>query len=121
VQVLRALLRVGRRAGTAGGRFPNPTHLRFTSNVPVTGDQAIAIHNTLTTFRLHSQLTGECSRGVWYPVACAKQVVLKQVLQLPKPLWREVSELVGDKVGFESRLAYGEATEEDVERWGDDE
>jgi len=54
-------------------------------------------------------------------VACAKQVVLKQVLQLPKPLWREVSELVGDKVGFESRLAYGEATEEDVERWGDDE
>ena len=64
------------------------------------------------------QLQGECERNVWYPVAAAKSVVLKQVLQLPKPLWREVSELVGDKVGYESRKAYGEETEEDVEKFG---
>ena len=40
------------------------------------------------------QLRGSAS-GVWTPVACSKQIALKQVIQLPKPLWREVSELVG--------------------------
>jgi putative transcriptional regulator len=65
------------------------------------------------------QLQSECERGVWYPVACSKQIALKQVIQLPKPLWREVSELVGGDVGYESRKAYGEATKEDAEKYGD--
>jgi putative transcriptional regulator len=65
------------------------------------------------------QLKSECERGVWYPVACSKQIALKQVIQLPKPLWREVSELVGGDVGYESRKAYGEATKEDAEKYGD--
>ena len=65
------------------------------------------------------QLQSECERGVWYPVACSKQIALKQVIQLPKPLWREVSELVGGDVGYESRKAYGEATEEDAKKYGD--
>ena len=54
----------------------------------------------------------ECERGVWYPVACSKQLALKQVIQLPKPLWRGVSELVGGEMEAESRRAYGEATKE---------
>ena len=66
------------------------------------------------------QLRSECERGVWYPVACSKQIALKQVIQLPKPLWREVSELVGGDVGYESRKAYGETTEEDAEKYGND-
>ena len=44
-------------------------------------------------------MKSECERGVWYPVACSKQIALKQVIQLPKPLWREVSELVGGMWG----------------------
>ena len=66
------------------------------------------------------QLRSECERGVWYPVACSKQIALKQVIQLPKPLWREVSELVGGNVGYESRKAYGETTKEDEEKYGDE-
>lgn len=61
------------------------------------------------------QLVGECERGVWYPVACSKQLALKQVIQLPKPLWREVSELVGGEMEAESRRAYGEETEKEGE------
>ena len=33
---------------------------------------------------------------------------------------REVSELVGGDVGYESRKAYGETTEEDAEKYGND-
>jgi putative transcriptional regulator len=61
------------------------------------------------------QLVGECERGVWHPVACSKQLALKQVIQLPKPLWREVSELVGGEMEAESRRAYGEEREKEGE------
>ena len=52
---------------------------------------------------------------VWYLVACSKQLALKQVIQLPKPLWREVSELVGGEMEAESRRAYGEETKKEGE------
>ena len=57
------------------------------------------------------QLRSECERGVWYPVACSKQLALKQVIQLPKPLWREVLELCGDELGEAAKRAYGEEEE----------
>jgi len=62
------------------------------------------------------QLRGECERGVWTPVAYSKQIALKQVIQLPKPLWREVSELVGGEVGAASRRAYGEDEDEEEKK-----
>ena len=54
------------------------------------------------------QLESECERGVWYPVACSRQLALKQVIQLPKPLWREVMELCGGELRQTSKRSYGE-------------
>ena len=54
------------------------------------------------------QLKSECERGVWYPVACSKQLALKQVIQLPKPLWREILELCGGELKSAAAKAYGE-------------
>jgi putative transcriptional regulator len=45
---------------------------------------------------------------VWYPVACSRQLALKQVIQLPKPLWREVMELCGGELRQTSKRSYGE-------------
>eukprot|EP00227_Mantoniella_beaufortii_P015131 CAMPEP_0197596210 /NCGR_PEP_ID=MMETSP1326-20131121/24570_1 /TAXON_ID=1155430 /ORGANISM="Genus nov. species nov., Strain RCC2288" /LENGTH=451 /DNA_ID=CAMNT_0043162673 /DNA_START=49 /DNA_END=1401 /DNA_ORIENTATION=+ len=57
------------------------------------------------------QLEAECSRGVWYPVACSKELALKQVIQLPKPLWREVLELCGGEAAAASLRAYSTTAE----------
>lgn len=43
------------------------------------------------------QLEREVARGAWIPVAAARPLILKQVLQLPVPLWREVLDLLGDE------------------------
>jgi putative AlgH/UPF0301 family transcriptional regulator len=43
------------------------------------------------------QAEREVARGAWIPVAAARPLLLKQVLQLPTPLWREVLDLLGDE------------------------
>ena len=52
------------------------------------------------------QLEDECDRGVWYPVACSRQIALKPVIALPKPLWREVLELCGGELALKAKRAY---------------
>ena len=37
-----------------------------------------------------------------------KQLALKQVIQLPKPLWREILELCGGELKSAAARAYGE-------------
>jgi len=37
----------------------------------------------------------QAKSGAWYPAACSRSLVLKQCLQLPTPLWREVMLLLG--------------------------
>ena len=58
------------------------------------------------------QLESECERGVWYPIAAAKELSLKQVIQLPKPLWREILELCGGELADIAARAYQDATDE---------
>ena len=58
---------------------------------------------------------------MWYPVACSKQLALKQVIQLPKPLWREVLELCGGDLKKASKRAYGELDEQEDEDEDDEE
>jgi len=41
------------------------------------------------------QLKAEVDKGVWYTAAASRPVIVKQCLQLPKPLWMEVMELMG--------------------------
>lgn len=43
-------------------------------------------------------------RGRYQPVACSRPLVLKQCLQLPKPLWHEVLEFCGGELKEISRL-----------------
>jgi len=43
---------------------------------------------------------------VWYPIAAAKELSLKQVIQLPKPLWREILELCGGELAEVAARAY---------------
>jgi len=51
----------------------------------------------------------ECDRGAWIPVAASRALILKQVLQLPTPLWREVLQLLGDAEAVRQvRAAYSE-------------
>jgi putative transcriptional regulator len=52
------------------------------------------------------QLESECERGVWYPIAAAKELALKQVIKLPKPLWREILELCGGELESMAIEAY---------------
>ena len=52
------------------------------------------------------QLEEECDDGVWYPVACSRQIALKPVIALPKPLWREVLELCGGELALKAKRAY---------------
>ncbi len=59
------------------------------------------------------QLESECERGVWYPVSAAKELSLKQVIQLPKPLWREVSELCGGELADMAARAYEGAEQQE--------
>lgn len=44
-----------------------------------------------------------------YCAACAKELVLKPVIQLPKPLWREILELMGGEYAECSRRAYSDS------------
>lgn len=60
------------------------------------------------------QLEGEVKRGMWYPVACCKELTLKQVIQLPKPLWREILELCGGDLFDVSQAAYNETVIETI-------
>lgn len=48
------------------------------------------------------------SNEVWITAACAPELVLKQVIQLTKPLWREVLELMGGEYAIMSKQQYGE-------------
>ncbi|CAM9331869.1 unnamed protein product [Phaeothamnion confervicola] len=52
------------------------------------------------------QLEKEVERGVWYTAAVSKEVVLKQCIGLPVPLWREVLQLLGGKYSLIARAAY---------------
>lgn len=55
------------------------------------------------------QAEREVAQGAWIPVAAARPLILKQVLQLPTPYWREVLELLGDEEAARMvRLAYSE-------------
>lgn len=54
-------------------------------------------------FRFHAgalvwepkELQRHVDQGCWYTAACSRALVLKQCLQLPTPLWREVLMLMG--------------------------
>merc|ERR1711959_61095 len=46
---------------------------------------------------------------VWIAAACAPELILKQVIQLPKPLWREILELMGSPYYEMSKKQYGES------------
>uniref|UniRef100_A0A7S3E292 Transcriptional regulator n=1 Tax=Chloropicon laureae TaxID=464258 RepID=A0A7S3E292_9CHLO len=48
------------------------------------------------------------TNSVWIAAACSPEIVLKQVIQLPKPLWREVMELLGGEYALMSKQQYGE-------------
>eukprot|EP00850_Spirogloea_muscicola_P023512 SM000363S13636 [mRNA] locus=s363:75177:79012:+ [translate_table: standard] len=54
------------------------------------------------------QLERELQAGVWFLGSCSTNLVLKQCIRLPKPLWREVLELMGGQYAEASRRAYGE-------------
>mmetsp|Transcript_18217 Transcript_18217/g.58916 ORF Transcript_18217/g.58916 Transcript_18217/m.58916 type:complete len:338 (+) Transcript_18217:127-1140(+) len=54
------------------------------------------------------QLQEECSNGSWFCASTAKDLVLKQCIQLPKPLWREILELMGGDYEEISKRTYGE-------------
>ncbi|BDA41837.1 probable UPF0301 protein CT0663 [Coccomyxa sp. Obi] len=41
------------------------------------------------------QLAREIQQGYWYTAACSRSIVLKQCLQLPVPLWKEILLLMG--------------------------
>eukprot|EP00959_Pyramimonas_sp_CCMP1952_P338155 7081570-Pyramimonas_sp.AAC.1 len=49
------------------------------------------------------QLQSEVERDVWYVAASAKELVLKPVIKLPKPLWREILELMGGEYADTAR------------------
>lgn len=53
-------------------------------------------------------LEKEVEGGLWFPAACARSLVLKQCIRLPKPLWREVMELMGGEYADTARREYGE-------------
>ncbi|KAH7280087.1 hypothetical protein KP509_37G051900 [Ceratopteris richardii] len=54
------------------------------------------------------QLEREVSHGVWYLASCSKDIIMKPCLNLPKPLWREVLEYMGNPYIDISRRTYGE-------------
>lgn len=49
------------------------------------------------------------TNDVWIAAACAPELILKQVIQLPKPLWREILELMGSPYYEMSKKQYGES------------
>ena len=50
------------------------------------------------------ELDEAVSLGKWQPVACSRPLVLKQCIQLPKPLWHEVLEFAGGELREISKL-----------------
>jgi hypothetical protein len=58
----------------------------------------------------HEYKDGELDVAVhtnkYQPLACARPIVLKQCIQLPKPLWHEVLELCGGELGEISKLEF---------------
>lgn len=54
------------------------------------------------------QLEHEVAMGVWYLASSSKDTILKPCIKLPKPLWREILEYMGDPYVDISRRAYGE-------------
>ncbi len=61
-------------------------------------------------------LDKEVAAGAWHTAACSRVLVLKQCLQLPTPLWREVMCLMGGRYAEQAReqqrLDEGEEPEE---------
>ncbi|GJP62942.1 hypothetical protein CLOP_g20005 [Closterium sp. NIES-67] len=55
------------------------------------------------------KLQEEVDAGLWYTAACARSLVLKQCLQLPKPLWREMLELMGGEYAEAARKEFGDS------------
>ncbi len=53
-----------------------------------------------------------CAHRRRYTAAAARPLLLKQVLQLPKPLWREVLELMGEPYAAVAQAAYREEGDE---------
>lgn len=55
-------------------------------------------------FNIPTSLELEVVLGKYQPIACARSLVLKQCIQLPKPLWHEVLELCGGELKDISEL-----------------
>jgi hypothetical protein len=51
------------------------------------------------------ELATQIKAGGWFTAAAARPLLLKQVLQLPKPLWQEVLELMGGAYAAHARAA----------------
>lgn len=51
------------------------------------------------------ELEVQIKSGGWITAAASRPLLLKQVLQLPKPLWREVMELMGGAYAEQARAA----------------
>lgn len=58
------------------------------------------------------QLAQEVADGAWYTAAASRPLLLKQCLQLPKPLWRELLELMGGEYAEAARASYKEEGDE---------
>jgi Uncharacterized ACR, COG1678 len=56
----------------------------------------------------------------YQPVACARSLVLKQCISLPKPLWHEVTELAGGELAEISRLELGKRQDLKFQIYDDD-
>eukprot|EP00573_Skeletonema_grethae_P013512 CAMPEP_0201695040 /NCGR_PEP_ID=MMETSP0578-20130828/7108_1 /ASSEMBLY_ACC=CAM_ASM_000663 /TAXON_ID=267565 /ORGANISM="Skeletonema grethea, Strain CCMP 1804" /LENGTH=484 /DNA_ID=CAMNT_0048180815 /DNA_START=159 /DNA_END=1613 /DNA_ORIENTATION=+ len=50
------------------------------------------------------QLEDAVTKGKYQPIACSRPLVLKQCIQLPKPLWHEVLEFCGGELKEISKL-----------------
>lgn len=53
-----------------------------------------------------NQLQAEIDAGAWYTAAASRPIILKQCLQLPVPLWREVMSLMGDDFLLTAKQEY---------------
>lgn len=49
------------------------------------------------------ELEKDVAAGAWHTAACSRLLVLKQCLQLPTPLWREVMCLMGGRYAEQAR------------------
>jgi putative AlgH/UPF0301 family transcriptional regulator len=58
------------------------------------------------------ELEAQLKAGAWLTAAAARPLILKQVLQLPKPLWREVLGLMGGGFAAMARAAAEDEVDE---------